>query len=327
MDDENESLMMQLKKMATKARGRKLSPAPISTAKIEKDEGISDEEDPAELRVLLELNEQEASILRHKVEELELENAQCKKQISELHGKDDKSVSKKLPSFLSKPSPMDNDKKIKSLENDLTELKKKLIEKEKLISKLQTESKSNIKSTKSKLVDVGEQQNIDFKRQLQTVEQEATILRTKISNLEQENDKISAENKKLSLQAARASRATPVDDSSELNKLKDNLNKITKEKEELSVKLKQILEEPVDKLPAHVPKKYTDLTTKLQFKKMIEELENEIKEMRAMIARTGAHTLKDLENEKKMIETKLKESQEQLSTANVEISKYTFALF
>lgn len=43
--------------------GRKLSPTPPSNrlaieAPNEKDEGISDEEDPAELRILLELNEQ-----------------------------------------------------------------------------------------------------------------------------------------------------------------------------------------------------------------------------------------------------------------------------
>lgn len=46
--------------------GRKLSPTPPSSrlsleAPLEKDEGISDEEDPAELRVLLELNEQVGS--------------------------------------------------------------------------------------------------------------------------------------------------------------------------------------------------------------------------------------------------------------------------
>lgn len=43
--------------------GRKLSPSPPANrlaieAPNEKDEGISDEEDPAELRILLELNEQ-----------------------------------------------------------------------------------------------------------------------------------------------------------------------------------------------------------------------------------------------------------------------------
>lgn len=43
-------------------KARKLSPTPPSRnsldTSVEKDEGISDEEDPAELRVLLELNEQ-----------------------------------------------------------------------------------------------------------------------------------------------------------------------------------------------------------------------------------------------------------------------------
>lgn len=69
--------------------GRKLSPTPPTNrlaieAPNEKDEGISDEEDPAELRLLLELNEQEAAVLRKKVEDLELDRDSLKKQVKEL---------------------------------------------------------------------------------------------------------------------------------------------------------------------------------------------------------------------------------------------------
>lgn len=44
-----------------------------------------------------------------------------------------------------------------------------------------------------------EQKALDLKRQLQLVEQEAAVLRTKITTLEADNEKLSAENKKLQL--------------------------------------------------------------------------------------------------------------------------------
>lgn len=52
--------------------GRKLSPTPPTNrlaieAPNEKDEGISDEEDPAELRILLELNEQVIFFLKNTI--------------------------------------------------------------------------------------------------------------------------------------------------------------------------------------------------------------------------------------------------------------------
>lgn len=144
--------------------GRKLSPSAPSRLTpeppVEKDEGISDEEDPAELRVLLELNEQESSILRRKVEELENENGITKKQIKELqeklemNTKDTGSTSRfRLPSYLSKTSvdSSSNDKKIKTLEVEIASLKKKLSEKDQDLLKLQNDIKSKL-TTKGSLV-------------------------------------------------------------------------------------------------------------------------------------------------------------------------------
>lgn len=45
-----------------------------------------------------------------------------------------------------------------------------------------------------------EQQALDLKRQLQVIEQEAAILRTKTQTLESDNEKLAAENKQLHLQ-------------------------------------------------------------------------------------------------------------------------------
>lgn len=44
-----------------------------------------------------------------------------------------------------------------------------------------------------------DQQTIDLKRQLQVIEQEAVVLRSKVQSLESENEKLVMENKKLQL--------------------------------------------------------------------------------------------------------------------------------
>lgn len=66
------------------------SPARLSTPEPlqpEKDEGIAEDDDPAELRLQLELNEQESAVLRRKVEDLEKGSDNAKRQIKELQEK------------------------------------------------------------------------------------------------------------------------------------------------------------------------------------------------------------------------------------------------
>lgn len=309
--------------------GRKLSPtAPINRLSprtvMEKDEGISDEEDPAELRVLLDLNEQESGVLRRKVEDLEFENDNIKKHLVDLQEKlqtEEKPASKKLPSFLSKSSSTPSDKKIKTLEDEISDLKKKVTEKDKAIEKLQTgDSKSKLKTVpKSKSLEIADQ-NVDSKRQLQLVEQELGVLRSKITTLEQDNESLNKENKKLSLQAARGVKKDTSGDSAELTRAKDSLLKIEKERDELNEKLKRILEESVEKLPPRTPKKFVESSTKLQFKKIIEELEDEVTEMRALVVRTKGNKLQTVEEEKKKLEKDIRDTKDKLDTANSEIS-------
>lgn len=150
------------------------------------------------------------------------------------------------------------------------------MEKEKTLDKLQIDMK--IKSKTSKInIDSGGG-GIDSKRQLELVEQEATVLRTKVQTIEKDMEKLSIENKKLSLQIARNVSAAARKDSLtnsitldkntnnniELNKIKATLNNVEKEKDELENKLKTILEISVDKLPVRIPKKFTDANTKMQ---------------------------------------------------------------
>lgn len=60
--------------------------------------------------------------------------------------------------------------------------------------------------------------------------------------------------------------STTTVDSKELDKLKTAVDELEKEKTTLQAKLKKILEDPTDKLPARTPRKYSELTSKVQIK-------------------------------------------------------------
>lgn len=180
------------------------------------------------------------------------------------------------------------------MEDESSDLRKKLIEKERDYERLQTEltlaQKRSKNSTRSRSLDSSEQAN-DLKRQLQVIEQEASVLRTKTQELEADNDKLTTENKLLSTKADtkvtelktkvarlendltkdKKSPLSPTAAALEVEKLKNLLTKVEKENEKLK--------EAGAKLRTRTPKKPTDLTTKLQMKKMVDDLELEVAEL------------------------------------------------
>lgn len=287
-------------------------------ASVDKDEGISDEEDPAELRVLLELNEQESTQLRRKVAELERYNETGRKQIADLQEKLKQASSTaasasvttpkgKLPTFLSKTlaSEKETDRRLKEQEKLVADLQRSLQDKERIVDQLQ---RSNGKSS--------------------TSETELNAMRTKLLGLEQDNDKLSNENKRLAVHAAKLARKDSLTNSSEnqrhgieLVRVKDELSKVEQQRAQLEEKLKTVLDIPANKLPARTPKKGTDSNTKFQLQKMIGELEQEILEHRAIIIRTGGDQLIKMESEKNALLLDIKESKDQLEAAHAEISK------
>lgn len=274
-----------------------LSPNPPKRKEVvEKDEGISDEEDTAELKLQLELNEQETAVLRRKVEELERESEMNKRHVQDLQEKlltkvkETPTVKKTILKSSAAKDPL-TDKKILVMEDEINELRKKLIEKDREFERVQAEQslkgKSKISSIKSKQVclknvysdcsheslfrsldtPMTEAQGTDLKRQLQVVEQEASVLRTKTQTLEQENEKLLSEVKKLQLQTARNSiKATATINSKETDKMKTSIEELEKERNELKAKLKRVLEDSAEKLPARTQKVYSDIKTKLQLK-------------------------------------------------------------
>ncbi|XP_063548705.1 uncharacterized protein LOC134755936 isoform X1 [Cydia strobilella] len=365
--------------------GRKLSPTPPPNrlsieAPNEKDEGISDEEDPAELRILLELNEQEAAVLRRKVEELEQDRDSLKKQVKELTDKvaaaATKTTNNTNSSFgLRRNAPKGNnlaEEKVKVLEDEIAELRKKLIEKERDCERLHAElslmqKKPKASLMKSKSLDgSNDQQTVDLKRQLQVIEQEATVLRSKTQSLEADNEKLQAENKKLQLfkntrtlrseksseqAAAKVSKLEnelkealtkikelennkDADDKTEkkvrfggeitkkdsdalkvkqeeLDKLKLTVSKLEKENAKLQASLKALKEDAIKSFKPRTPKKLTDLTTKLQMKKMVEELENEIGELYVVMKNAGLS--ENTRNAKTQLEKDIEEAKSRLN--------------
>merc|ERR1712223_234350 len=155
VEDENESLAQQLKKMA---KGTRSSPKPSlgygRASIIEKDEGISadgEELSVGELKVQLEVSEGETGLLRKKVDNLLTENLKLTKEIREINVKlsDEK---KKKPSATT-TSYGKNDKnsnyeqKIDELQTDLNSTRVKLIEKEREVERLDAQVKTSAKSS------------------------------------------------------------------------------------------------------------------------------------------------------------------------------------
>ncbi|XP_065208048.1 early endosome antigen 1 [Planococcus citri] len=309
VEDDNESLLMQLKKMATKAKSRKSSPThsrlnPESAA--EKDEGISDDDDPTELRLLLELNEQETAVLRKKVEELEENCDILKRKASDLQ---DKLLTKDQ-----KINPLGKRESNKLLEAEIADLKNKLLEKDRECKQLDSElslikkKSKNLQKTRS--LD-GDQSTIDSQRQLKIVEQEVSVLRARISSLENENEQLQAASKQLTI--TKLSKKASSQNETELktkisslekqlaekrlSKIKETNKKAGEEIEQLQRKvtelesdnarlitnLKVLKEGNLDGIKElhgkRTPKIISDTTSKAALKTMIQELENEIDEI------------------------------------------------
>lgn len=268
---------------------RKLSPAPHAhrlapEVHADRDEGISDEDDPAELRVLLELNEHEASILRLKVEDLERENAESKKYVRELQAKlrQDGNGSKGslLGSFGSSSSAAE--KKLKALNEELLQVRKQLQEKE--------QSAETMRAQVAKL----------------------TILET-------ENERLVKENKRLTLRKGAGSMER--NGEADLPKLKDALSLAQKERDELVARVKRMTLEAEGKLPSRTPKRVNDLTPKSHLKRWVEELEDEITELRVQLGSAGASQLKALQASKESLEEELQKCKQRLTLAEGDVSR------
>ncbi|XP_018565745.1 putative leucine-rich repeat-containing protein DDB_G0290503 isoform X3 [Anoplophora glabripennis] len=302
--------------------GRKLSPTNqrLTPEPPEKGE-VSDDDDPAELKLQMELSEQEASVLRKKVEELEADNHRLKAKVKELQDKCTAKSTNRRSLLGSDNGNSLNSQKLKVLEDETNDLRKKLIEKERDCERLHAElsltQKRSKSMQKSKSLDL-DQQTLDLKRQLQVIEQEAAVLRNKVQALESENEKLGSENKRLSL--LRSTKSLKTDKN--LDKYIDQIATLEVELAERDQKIIELeeahsssnvsghveLKGDYKKFSQRVPKKITSLTSRDQLKTMVSDLEKEIGQM--LVA------MKSSENEKIKLEEEVRKMKE-----NAEIEK------
>merc|ERR1719513_501551 len=193
LEDDNESLSGQVKRMATKNKGTRRSPSPYNRNAVpEKDEVSENGEDlsPAELKVQLEVAEQETGLLRKKVENLLTENLKITKEVKDLTSKVSEAKKSSSVGSYGRMGGTQNstDKKVAELQDEVNTFRVKLIEKDREVERLETQVKAS-KSTGKTLKRTGSQDE-DLLKKLNVIEKEAEVLRKKTTQLEAENDSL-----------------------------------------------------------------------------------------------------------------------------------------
>ncbi|KAH9419233.1 Protein soga3, partial [Dermatophagoides pteronyssinus] len=273
MEQENEILMLQIRKMTSKNNQAK-----------DEDESESDELNPEEMKLHLELYEQEMIVLRRKTDELEQENENFQQEIKYLQ---DKLVSQpitkvEIPEIpAGSPPNVIYDHKIKILETEARELRKKLVDKEKENESLRTEVELHRRRAskvinRSRSLD-SEGQSLDMKKQLQLFEQEANILRQKLIALENDNEKLLNENKRLQLRISKKPPPGPVDQLQIENiELKDKIRELERKCDSLKTDLMNT------KLNTETTETETDFIANL--KKQLRQKENDLANQQSKLA-------------------------------------------
>jgi len=180
--------------MSTKKSGTRRSPSPYNRNSVaEKDEGISEDGEelsPAELKVQLEVAEQETGLLRNKVENLLTENLKITKEVKDISTKlaDSKKTSSTGSYGRMGTSQSSTDKQVAELQDEVNTFRVKLIEKDRELERLDSQVKASKTNGKS-LKRTGSQDE-DLLKKLNVIEKEAEVLRKKTTELEAENDSL-----------------------------------------------------------------------------------------------------------------------------------------
>merc|ERR1711981_170237 len=199
LEDENESLANQLKKMTTK--GNRRSPSPKTIGGKPNDDG--DDLTPAEIKVQLEVAEGETEVLRKKVENLLTDNLKLSKEIKDINTKLADEKKKKPAGNLygtTSRSTTNESSKLDELQNELNSTRIKLIEKDRELERLDAQLKAASKGSSggSKMKRSGSQDE-DFAKKLDVIEKEANVLRERNTTLEKENEKLNTDMKQMNL--------------------------------------------------------------------------------------------------------------------------------
>ena len=206
LEDENDNMSKHLKKMTVQH-------ALLSKLHSETGNETNDTaEANIEQKVQYELLEEELSVLKKKMADLEEENEMLHQEMFVLEKKiKEKDHQLQLPAEPTSPNTFYEDK-IKEYEKEADEFRWKILEKEKEIEQLYGQLKA-VESRKSKglrktrsldsssvTMDSDYSQIVDLKRQLEFSQQESNVLRDKVISLEAENSALCSEIEILKLQ-------------------------------------------------------------------------------------------------------------------------------
>lgn len=197
LEDENESLSGQVKRMTNKTKTTRRSPSPYNRNSLAESSEEDADSDPAELKVQLEVAENETGLLRKKVENLLTDNLKLTKEIKEVTTKlsDEKKRKTTGVSYGQTSKNNENDKKIDDLQTEVNSSRIKLIEKDRELERLDAQLKQ-VKAPSKTLRRSGSQDE-DVLKKLNVIENEAEVLRKRTQELETEIENLKTENKKL----------------------------------------------------------------------------------------------------------------------------------
>jgi len=341
LEDENESLSGQLKRMTSKKPGTRRSPSPYNRNSVtEKDEGISEDGEelsPAELKVQLEVSEQETTLLRKKVENLLTENLKITKEVKDLTGKlseEKKSKSSAYRTHGLGAKETGNDKKIEELQSEVNTFRVKLIEKDRELERLDAQVKASKPASVKSMKRSGSQDE-DLLKKLNVIEKEAEVLRNKTQDLESENEKLKSNSLRKgpgSAQDRLSSDKTLLEEKVKTleNKLKDSNKKITELEETTKGSAKVSLE--IDRLKREKTNMEADMTklkdTASSEKRKSEKLERDLaaasdkseKAQRELIA--AERERRKAEEEKSRLETQSGRIEQELRSITREKDRY-----
>ena len=239
LEEENESLSLQLQKLSTAKSGKFLK----RSASCPPDDKRVITETEHELRLQLDLAENEIKVLRRKMNEMEQGNENLAKEVKFLQetlASKERGGVHKLTSLSSgktttdQPTNIDEYKvKVTCMGEAIDELKWKLIEKDREVDKLTKQMEARAVNRRAGLQrsrSLDSDYTVDMKRQLDLVLQEAGVLKLKITELELENERLVSENKKLQLISHRKVPVIQTDDAAVQNiELKDKLRQLERE--------------------------------------------------------------------------------------------------
>ncbi|XP_046343602.1 trichohyalin-like isoform X2 [Haliotis rufescens] len=251
MEEENEGLNMQIRKMSRSNKRRELKEKERFIKESEDNDSDTDSSGDIDLKIQCELLEQEISVSRKKISDVEQDNENIREEVKFLQER----LEEKTQLLNIKPEPSSPnayyEDKIKQMTIETDDLKWKIIEKEREIERLcaqmnfiqHSHRQQQGKLKKSKSLDSDYQEVVDLRRQLEHLAQEAGATEERLVQVVIQNERVSSENERLKLQLSRQIPSIQADDAAVENiELKDKVKKLEDDNHSFQDRIKTLTE-------------------------------------------------------------------------------------